>query len=353
MLSLVLASSLWLAASEAGARVDSQMRPVLSSTYCGYSAPCDPEPTGDGLLSPGCIPDCYDVFVSELGEPVGLAPYRSPLCDHVSRIVGITPNEDMARVNASPDIAPVEGSHPWRDGTILHLPRKTVGEPHSTLNPEMSVTVMSEDSGPKPAFVRTRLNDLRPESFWSLSFSEPDETPVRAKGLSALAMSERLAAGFTNDGRLSSSHDDLLVVDWLGTRAGSKPSRAPDHTLLSTALYAIQSDESRPVLISPVELIADRFASDVAWLIGSHSLDLFSTAWALHRCLDCREGNAFGPTSEARIALKMAGAASTGLTLWKLRRSGKHKAASVLLWVSVAVNAGLTINNTIHAVRRK
>lgn len=116
---------------------------------------------------------------------------------------------------------------------------------------------------------------------------------------------------------------------------------------------ARQDAPAAVVVTVPVEKIADAFGRDLYWLVGGHAADLYTTAWALHRCLECREGNPLGPTSEARIAIKMAGTASTGLTLWKLRRSGKHKAANVLRWASVAVNAGLAINNTIHAIRRK
>lgn len=107
-------------------------------------------------------------------------------------------------------------------------------------------------------------------------------------------------------------------------------------------------------LPQPVEKIADDFGRDLAWLVAGNAADLYSTAWAIHRCDGaCGEGNPLGPTSEARVALKMATAASTGLTLWKLRRDGHPRVASFVRWASVAVNAALVVNNTRHAIRGK
>lgn len=129
--------------------------------------------------------------------------------------------------------------------------------------------------------------------------------------------------------------------------------------LLASSLWLAASeagarpDAPQAVVVVPVEKVADEFGRDIYWLVGSHAADLYSTAWALHRCPTCSEGNPFGPTAEARIALKMAGVASTGLTLWKLRRSGKGKAATVVRWAYVAVNAGLTINNARRAIRKR
>ena len=103
-----------------------------------------------------------------------------------------------------------------------------------------------------------------------------------------------------------------------------------------------------------VEAIADDTARDLFWMIGTHAGDLLTTAIALERCNGtCGELNPVGQTPEARIALKMAGAAGTGLVLWKLRRSGHASAATVMRWAVVAVNAALIINNTTHAVRRR
>jgi hypothetical protein len=104
----------------------------------------------------------------------------------------------------------------------------------------------------------------------------------------------------------------------------------------------------------PVEQIADDFGRDLYWVVGSHAADLYSTAWAIHRCNGaCGEGNPLGPTAEARIALKIAGAASTGLTLWKLRRDGHGRAATVLRWMTVATNAIIVTNNMRHVIKRK
>lgn len=125
-------------------------------------------------------------------------------------------------------------------------------------------------------------------------------------------------------------------------------AQTAERVVSSSSAQAVAQDDSY-VRVKTV----DYLAKDIYWVVGSHSADLYTTAWALHRCGACFEGNPLGPTSEARIALKMAGVASTGLTLWKLRRDKKNKAANILRWAVVAVNTGLVINNTIRAVRRK
>lgn len=102
--------------------------------------------------------------------------------------------------------------------------------------------------------------------------------------------------------------------------------------------------------ISSVESIADDYARDLAWVVGSHAADLYSTAWALHR--GAREANPFGPDVESRIALKMAGSATTGLTLWKLRRDGHGRTATVIRWLYVAGNAALVVNNVYQGSKR-
>lgn len=128
--------------------------------------------------------------------------------------------------------------------------------------------------------------------------------------------------------------------------------------LASSLWLASQEAGARPdvpqAVVVPVENVADDFGRDLYWIVGSHAADLYATAWAIERCNGaCGEGNPFGPSSEARIALKMAGTASTALTLWKLRRDGHGRTATVLRWATVIFNAGLVVNNTRHAIRRR
>ncbi len=106
-------------------------------------------------------------------------------------------------------------------------------------------------------------------------------------------------------------------------------------------------------VVVPVEVVADAFSRDMYWVVGSHALDLYTTAWAFHRCESCYELNKLGPTVEARVALKTAGIASTGLTLWKLRRGGHRRAANVLRWSHVLVNVVLAYRNGRHAYLRR
>lgn len=109
-----------------------------------------------------------------------------------------------------------------------------------------------------------------------------------------------------------------------------------------------------PVVVVPVEKIADEAARDAFWVIGSHSADLLLTAVAIERCNGaCAEGNPLGFNPEARIALKMASSASTMLTIWKLRRDGHGKSATIIRWATVAFNGLLVVNNARHAIRGK
>ena len=113
-----------------------------------------------------------------------------------------------------------------------------------------------------------------------------------------------------------------------------------------------RADAQEAAVVMPVESIADDFGEDLAWIVGSHAADLYTTAWALHRGGGV-EGNPFGPTPEACIALKMAGSATAGLTLWKLRRDGHEKTATIIRWVYVGVNGLLVLNNSAKAIRGK
>lgn len=141
------------------------------------------------------------------------------------------------------------------------------------------------------------------------------------------------------------AHADSL---WqASTQAGDRPSAICDITNLG-CVNGVSS-----MALVPVEKIADEFGRDLYWVVGSHAADLYSTAWALHRCPTCAEGNIFGPTAEARIAMKMATLASTGMTLWKLRRDGHGKSATILRWTYVAINSVFVVNNTVHAIRKK
>ncbi len=140
----------------------------------------------------------------------------------------------------------------------------------------------------------------------------------------------------------------IAVLSLAFLLAGAAPARA--------GLWAASYQERAvpPAAVVPVEKIADDAARDLAWVVGSHAGDLLLTAAAIERCNGaCAEGNPLGFNPEARIALKMAATASTALTLWKLRRDGHGKTATVIRWATVAFNAALIVNNGRHAIRRR
>jgi hypothetical protein len=122
--------------------------------------------------------------------------------------------------------------------------------------------------------------------------------------------------------------------------------------IASSLWVASQEAGMRPdsqASIVPVETIADDFGKDLAWIVGSHAADLYSTAWAIQA--GGVEGNPLGPTPEARIALKAAGVATVGIVCWKLRRDGHARGATVVRWLSVALNGAFVVNNARLALK--
>lgn len=101
----------------------------------------------------------------------------------------------------------------------------------------------------------------------------------------------------------------------------------------------------------PVERIADDFGRDIGWIAFGVSLDLGSTSAALRWCKTCRESNPFGWDSEARFALKLTMATSSGTVCWWLRRNGHGRAATIVRWFTFGVQALAAVNNTVNAVR--
>ena len=104
-------------------------------------------------------------------------------------------------------------------------------------------------------------------------------------------------------------------------------------------------------IIVPVEKIADEAGRDVAWIVGSHAFDLYTTALGLKYCPECVEGNPLGFSVEARIAMKMAGSASAALTCWGFRRHGHANWARAVRWGTVAINGLIGANNLRLAIK--
>lgn len=101
-----------------------------------------------------------------------------------------------------------------------------------------------------------------------------------------------------------------------------------------------------------LERIADAFAVDLVFLGAGVSGDLLSTAAFRHYCpTRCREGNALVFSPDALVPLKLGSATAVGGAQYLLRRKGKGKLATALRWTYLAVNVGLTINNTRLAIQ--
>lgn len=251
-----------------------------------------------------------------------------------------------------------------------------VGLPHE---PEMPVSPLVYRSQPDPAFVWPPAGHFAPEGHFNGNMSSPvfnDSAASVSTGFpDAVNPPRKLGAAiqavFDN---LRSSHNDLLGVGSVRERCGAShlarfrsllPIAAGLGLLLAAPAQAslwlaasgagARADAAQAVAVPvPVEKVADEFARDLSWTIGTHAGDLGLTALAIERCDGrCGEANPIGFNPEARIAMKMAGAAMSGLTLWKLRRAGKSREATVMRWAIVAVNTALMVNNGIHAARKR
>lgn len=118
--------------------------------------------------------------------------------------------------------------------------------------------------------------------------------------------------------------------------------------LLASSLWVAAQEagarqDAPAAVMVPVEKMADDFSKDLAWVVGAYAADLYTTAFAIES--GGVEANPLGPTPEARIALKTAGVATVGLTMWKLRRDGHGRAATIVRWVTVGIMGVFALQN--------
>lgn len=124
---------------------------------------------------------------------------------------------------------------------------------------------------------------------------------------------------------------------------------AGEPILMTMDRIVMATQDQYPLILVPVEKIADDAVKDVVWIVRSHAFDLGTTALGIRR--GAREANPFGPDVESRVALKMFGSASGALTCWELRRAGKPRAASIVRWATVAMNFGFGVSNLYQAFK--
>jgi len=337
---LALASSLWIASQEAGAR-PLDVVPASSGADSVDVALGDSEAFGQPLVRFTARPDLHHGIVGQFGLPDLLF---SPISVVSASTLGLAisvvdrggSDEEVPRIDAPPirdvpngvslvavvqDASPMVAG-PRFQGPVVQDPRISVGQA-SVGVPERAIAIPIDTAGPQPTVIRPTFLYLRPEAFFEWN---------AGPGASARTV----------------DIDPPGSVEGVSTGRAGLGERSHRLTDLSAILPKPSTDRVK------VEDIANEFAEDFYWIVGSHAADLYATAWAIERCNGaCGEGNPFGPSSEARIALKMAGTASTALTLWKLRRDGHGRTATVLRWATVIFNAGLVVNNTRHAIRRR
>jgi hypothetical protein len=181
--------------------------------------------------------------------------------------------------------------------------------------------------------IRAVLDNLR---FSHSSISSTGVVRIAGRGSRLAAVRSLLPVALAASLIFGVSSAEASSLWFAGNQAGERAA-LPQDVIQGSGLIA-------------VEVIADDFGRDLAWLVGSHAADLYSTAWSIHR--GAIEANPLVPDVESRLALKMASCATTGLTMWKLRRDGHGKAATVIRWLYVGVNAVIVTNNIYQGSRK-
>jgi hypothetical protein len=350
----------------------------------------------DGLLARGTDLDHLRIGDESVGVSISKQVASAPLSHLVGHVVVVGSEKEMAfSVHTEPHVALMENLLAVGNWPMQKDPCNTVGGFNSLSEFEAPILLTFQAAAsttPEPASTGTALVNLAPKKqgrIFSLGLVVNVVAVARAVvRLSAYAIRQAtgklratVQAVFDN---LRSSHDDLLegcLVRIAGrgsrlaairsllpltaaagllfganfasaeslwqasTTAGERQSTLCDLTLVGCVQGSISSG------LIPVERIADDYGRDLAWVVGSHAADLYSTAWALRH--GAREANPLGPDVESRLALKMASCASTGLTLWKLRRDGHGKTATVLRWLYVVGNGALVVNNIHQGSKKK
>lgn len=292
----------------------------------------------------------------------------------VGHVVVVASEPEMAVcVHAETNIAVVQNLLTIGDRAVKEHPGRTMGLLSPIPNSTGAVALSLFGSKPKPTAVRAVLVDLAPKQRgWVLARGLEMSAIAGLRAVQMLTASVETprklgAAVQAVFGNLRSSHDDLLGVVVVRERSGVlSPARFRSLLPVAAALGLFLASNSEaslwqassaagaradvpPAVTVPVERIADDYGRDLAWVVGSHAADLYSTAWALRR--GATEANPLGPDVESRLALKMASCATTGLSLWKLRRDGHGKTATVIRWLYVAGNGLLVANNIWQAKR--
>ena len=113
-----------------------KMLPFATSDNVGYLALGYPEALGDDSLDSTLPVQDYDrmdlrgrQFGSMHGLPASGIPAPAALGDHVSDVVGLGPEEEMARIDAERFVAGMKNLDPIRDVPAQTLKRPPVREP--------------------------------------------------------------------------------------------------------------------------------------------------------------------------------------------------------------------------------
>lgn len=127
-----------------------------------------------GHLHCGQLPDCVSIFLRQFGLNASLAVARSSLSDHICDIISLPSKEKMIRTNTSRNVTGVQNRQPFRNRTVMDLPRETMRAStltSPTAQSDFAMTERSRVSRPHPTAIR--LFNIFPETFgdWTARWS--------------------------------------------------------------------------------------------------------------------------------------------------------------------------------------
>ncbi len=203
LLSILILASVNASAQEVKEqeRTSGNMGPRFPEANLAHIGLVNPEPFRDDSLKFGRFSDGNNVGVGELAKRVAFSSHLSvvaALRGPVSGVVSWRPEPEMAWIATRRVVASVQNAQSWRDGAVGKLPGNSMSLT-CTSKPEGSIPTTVSARGPKPTLVRSSDENLAPKAFRQSFF----------------------------DGKIPSSHDDLLGVVAVRDDAGLNPRLVP------------------------------------------------------------------------------------------------------------------------------
>jgi hypothetical protein len=90
------------------------------------------------------------------------AAFEPPLVNHVGDVIPLRSDKEMSRIATSGHIAMVTHTQPVWDWTVNFFPRQTMNFQCLLINPDLSIAIFIDRSGPEPTTPRLFFNTLPP-----------------------------------------------------------------------------------------------------------------------------------------------------------------------------------------------